>query len=105
MSFGIILIGGWVLATGVVGVFAWSLGRAAAIGDRQQHGVEARALVVDRRRGSPDRRDRARRRLGGSPGRRAEDLLGRDVATADLSLGEGHAPDAREEGRRIRRTG
>jgi len=36
MSLAIILIGGWVLATGVVG---WSLGRAAAIGDRQDYGL------------------------------------------------------------------
>jgi hypothetical protein len=85
MSLAIILIGGWVLATGVVGVFAWSLGRDAAIGDRRDYGlVETGASVSDRRVGSPNRRDEARPWLAGSPGRRSEDVLRRDVGARAL---------------------
>ncbi len=106
MSLAIILIGGWVVATGVVGVFAWSLGRAAAIGDRQEHVlVETAAAVPDRRVGPADRRNRSLRRLGGSPGRRAEDLLRGDVGAADLALVEEHEILAREQARRARRAG
>ena len=106
MSLAIILIGGWSLATGVVGLFAWSLGRAAAIGDGQDLAlVETGAAVRDRRVGPPDRRDETRRRLAGSPGRRAEDLLRRDVGAADLALVEAQALQAREEASRARRAG
>lgn len=106
MSLAIIVIGGWVLAAGVVGVFAWSLGRAAAIGDRQEHGlVETSAAVPDRRVGSADRRDDARRRLAGSSGRRAQGLLRRDVGAADLALVEAHTLQAREKAHRPRRAG
>jgi hypothetical protein len=106
MSLAIGLIGGWVLATGVVGVFAWSLGRAAAIGDRQDYGlVETGAAVSDRRVGQPDRRDEARPWLAGSPGRRGEDVLRRDVGAADLALAEEEALAVRAEARRARRAG
>jgi len=101
MSLAIILIGGWVLATGVVGVFAWSLGRAAAIGDRQDYGlVETGAAVPDRRLRPSDRRDEARPWLAGSPGRRGEDALRRDVSAAELALVEEHALVAPERDRR-----
>ncbi len=87
MSLAIILIGGWVLATGVVGVFAWSLGRAAAIGDRQDYElVETGAFVCDRRVGSPNRRDEARPWLAGSPGRGSEDGLCRDIGAREETV-------------------
>ena len=106
MSLAIILIGGWSLATVVVGLFAWSLGRAAAIGDRQDRAlVEPGAAVPDRRVGPPDRRDEERHRLAGSPGRRAEDLVRRDVDAADLALVEAQALEAREQASRARRAG
>lgn len=80
-----IILGGWVLATGVVGVFAWSLGRAAAIGDRQDYElVETGASVSDRRVGSPNRRDEARPWLTGSLGPRSEDVMPRDVGERAL---------------------
>jgi len=101
MSLAITLIGGWVLATGVIGVFAWSLGRAAAIGDRQDYGlVETGAAVPDRRVGPSDRRDETRPWLAGSPGRRSEDFLRRDVSAAELALVEEHALVAPERNRR-----
>lgn len=106
MSLAIMLIGGWALAMGVVGVFAWSLGRAAAIGDRQDYGlVETGAAVPDRRVGPPDRRDGAQRRLAGSPGRRSEDVLRSGLGTADLGHAEAEEPVAREAARRVRRAG
>ncbi|MDQ4071460.1 MAG: hypothetical protein M3088_01105, partial [Actinomycetota bacterium] len=86
MNLAIILIGGWLMATGVVTLFAWSLGRAAAIGDRQDEALLATSAVPDRRVGPADRRDQSRRRLAGSPCRRAEDLRHRDVGAADLAL-------------------
>jgi len=101
MSLAITLIGGWVLATGVVGLFAWSLVRAAAFGDRQDYGlVETGAAVPDRRVGPPNRRDGARPWLAGSPGRRSEDVLRRDVSAAELALVEEQAMVAREQDRR-----
>lgn len=106
MTLAIILIGGWALVTGVVGVFAWSLGRAAAIGDRQDHVlVETRVGVLDRRVGPPERRHGARRRLAGSPGRRADDLLRGEVGADDLALVEEHEMGAREQARRAHRAG
>ena len=106
MNLAIILIGGWLMATGVVALFAWSLGRAAAIGDRQDEALlTMSAAVPDRRVGPADRRDQSRRRLAGSPGRRAEDLRHRDVGAADLALLEALELDAREEARRTRRAG
>lgn len=89
MSLAIILIGGWVLATGVVGVFAWSLGRAAAIGDRQDYGlVETGAAVPIVGRVRPSAGMRRARWLAGSPGRREVDVLRRDAAAAELALAE-----------------
>ena len=106
MSLAIILIGGWVLVTGIVGLFAWSLGRAAAIGDRQDHVlVEPAAGAVDRRVGPPERRDGARRRVAGSPGRRAGDVLHGDLGADDLALVEEHETGAREQARGTRRAG
>ncbi len=70
----------------VVGLFAWALAHAAAIGDRpeleqmDQRAVEADLPTSDRRVGPEDRRDAIRPWAVEGTGRRAEDALRRNLA-------------------------
>ena len=88
----LIAIAGWLTVTVVVGLFAWSLVRVAAIGDRReleqmdQRAVEADLRTSDRRVGPEDRRDAIRPWAVEATGRRAEDALRRNLAEAHRLL-------------------
>jgi len=84
----LVAIAGWLTVTVVVGLYAWALARAAAIGDRpeleqmDQRAVEADLRTSHRRVGPEDRRDAIRPWAVEATGRRAEDALRRNLAEA-----------------------
>ena len=95
MTWALIAIAGWLTVAAVVGLFAWALARAAAVGDRDQReqielqrAVEAEQSATERRVGSEDRRSAARPWAATAPGRRAEDVLRRDLAEAHRILND-----------------
>ena len=88
----VVAIAGWLTAAVVVGLFAWGLARAAAIGDRLELGhaderaVEADLRTSDRRVGREYRRDGIRPWTVEATGRRPEDALRRNLAEAHRLL-------------------
>ena len=99
MTWIFIAIAGWLSVAVVVGLLVWTLGRAAAVGDREAVGdrdmeehlklrrtLEAEQSATERRAGSHDRRTVARRWAATAPGRRQEDQLGRDLTEARRAL-------------------
>ena len=88
----LVAIAGWLTVAVVVGLFAWGLARAAAIGDRveleqmDQRAVEADLRTSYRRDGPQDRRDAVRPWAVEATGRRAEEALRRDLAEAHRLL-------------------
>lgn len=106
MTWVLILIAGWITAAAVAGLFAWSLSRSAAIGDRDQleqvvleHAIEADASAADLRVGPQDRRAGARPWATRVTGRRAEDVVRRDIADAERALSDAQHRLAEIEGR------
>lgn len=106
MSLVAIALGVWFAVAAVVTLFAMSLGRAAAIGDevqREQILTAERAhelRVEDRRSGEEDRRAQGRPWATEAPGRRAEDVLRRDLADARRALVDAEERLAEIEARR-----
>ncbi len=88
----LIAIAGWLTVAVVVGLFAWGLARAAAMGDRveleqmDQRAVEADLGASERRADPLDRRDGIRPWAVEATGRRAEDAIRRDLAEAHRLL-------------------
>ncbi len=107
MSLVLTAVAGWFVAAAVVGLFAWSLARAAASGDRDQlaqvawaRAAEADAPREDRRAGAQDRRVSARPWADQAPGRRSEDALRRELADAQRALSDAEARLEEAEARR-----
>ncbi len=89
MTWVLIVVFGWLVVAAVVGLFAWCLARAAAVGDRDQleQLAFARAVEAEERRAGPeDRRVADRPWADKAPGRRAEDALRQDLADAHRAL-------------------
>ncbi len=106
MSWVPIAIAGWAAVAAVVGLFVWGLARAAATGDRDQveqldfaRAVEADMRAPDRRADEEERRAALRPWAAEAPGRRAEDLLRRDLAEAHRALTDAEARLAEFEAR------
>lgn len=102
-----IAIAGWLTTAAVVGLFVWSLGRAAAIGDRDQlermeleRAFDAETRALDERIGPEDRRTTTRPWAAKASGRRAEDALRADLAEAHRALRDAEARLAEIEERR-----
>lgn len=92
--------------TALVGLFVWALARAAAIADRHQleqtdlaSVLDAGVRTRDRRVGPADRRAAIRPWAIGAPGRRADDLLRRELAEERRMLRDAEADEAVAEGR------
>ncbi len=107
MSLVLVATGGWLVAAAVVGLFAWALARAAALGDRDQleqpafaRSVEAGERVGERRAGPPDRRAATRPWVAKAPGRRVEDRLPQRLAGAHRALRDAEERIAWIEARR-----
>ena len=107
MSLVLTAVAGWFVAATVIGLFAWSLARAAANGDRDQlaqvgwaRAAEAAAVRVDRRAGVQDRRVSTRPWADQAPGRRSEDVLRRELADAQRALAEAETRLDEAEARR-----
>ena len=107
MSLVLTAVAGWFVAAAAVSLFAWSLARAAANGDRDQlaqiawaQAVEADAPREDRRAGVPDRRVSTRPWADQAPGRRSEDALRRDLADAQRALTDAETRLEEAEARR-----
>lgn len=98
MSLILVLVAGWLVVAAVVGLFAWALARAAALGDRDPleqlasaGAVEAEARAYERRAGLEDRHTVTRPWTGKAPGRRAQDARRQDrddLPDAEERLGE-----------------
>ena len=100
-------VAGWFVAATVIGLFAWSLARAAANGDRDQSAqaawartAEADAVRADRRAGVQDRRVSTRPWADQAPGRRSEDVLRQELADARRALTEAETRLEEAEARR-----
>ena len=107
MTWVLIAVAGWLVVAAVIGLFAWGLARAAAMGDRDQleQLAFARAAEADRRAEEPragpeDRRAAERPWADKAPGRRAEDALGQDLADAHRALRDAEERLAEIEARR-----
>ena len=93
-----IAVVGCLVVAAVVGLFVWGLARSAAVGDRDQleqlawaravEADEAQGRLDSRRVGSDDRRTETRPWASAAPGRRAEDILRRDLAEAHRALSD-----------------
>jgi hypothetical protein len=105
MSWLLIAVAGWLVVAAVVGLFAWGLARAAAVGDRDRLEQLAFARAVaeeqapERRRSPEDRRAATRPWAAAALGRRAEDLLRQDLAEAHRALRDAEARLAEIEAR------
>ena len=93
MSWVLGLVAGWLVVAAVVGLFAWALARAAALGDRDQleqlalaGAVAAEARAHDRRAGPADRRTATRPWADKAPGRRAQDIFRKELDDVNRAL-------------------
>lgn len=102
-----IVIAVWLSLAASAGLLAVALGRAASIGDDRQReqlmgaqGAGQAPVTADRRVGSDDRRAQERPWASEAPGRRAEDVLRRDLADARRALADAESRIAAIEARR-----
>ena len=107
MTWVLIGIGGWLALAALVGLFAWGLARAAAIGDRDQvertefkRALEADTLALDPRVGPADRRRARRPWAVKASGRRTEDALRHELVETRRALRDLEARLAELETRR-----
>ena len=107
VSLVLVATGGWLVAAAVVGLFAWGLARAAALGDRDQlkqlasaGSVEAGERVGERRAGPQDRRAATRPSAAKAPGRRVDEGRPQRLAGAQRALRDAEERIAWIEARR-----